>query len=425
MLYTSAAKTVHGLNAEYFDNVKLEGEPVLRRKDASVNFSWGFNGVSRQLSKNYSVRWTGVLAPTETGDFILGFTGQDGYRVWVDGQLQVEDWTPHRPSTTQTKAIHLEKGKTYALKIEYFQTVRAAEARLVWGQPGYEEQEAVAAAKNADLVVTVLGLSARIEGEEMKVKADGFAGGDRTSLDLPRPQRELLEAVQAAGKPMVLVLTNGSAVAVNWADEHVPAILEAWYPGESGGKAVAEALAGDFSPAGRLPVTFYKSVEQLPAFENYAMVGRTYRYFAGEALYPFGYGLGYSEFKYSNARVDHASFTGDGAETLSVDVTNAGAMAADEVVEIYLSHQGIAGAPLRELKGFRRVHLARGEKKTVSFALSDRDVSVVDSEGTRRLVPGDVRVWIGGGPQGVRQGLVKASGVEAEFKVAVGKVLPE
>jgi beta-glucosidase len=425
ILYTTAAKTVHGLNAEYFDNVKLEGEPVLQRKDASVNFSWGFSGVSPQLSKNYSVRWTGVLAPVETGDYILGFTGQDGYRVWIDGQPQVADWTPHRPSTTQTKAIRLEKGKTYALKIEYFQTVRAAEARLVWGVPGREEQEAVDAAKSADLVVIVLGLSARIEGEEMKVKADGFSGGDRTKLDLPAPQEALLEAVQATGKPVVLVLTNGSAVAANWADEHVPVILEAWYPGESGGKAVAEALAGDFSPAGRLPVTFYKSVEQLPAFENYSMAGRTYRYFDGEALYPFGYGLGYSDFKYSNARVDHASFSGDGAETLSVDVTNAGAMASDEVVELYLSHEGVAGAPLRELKGFRRVHLARGEKKTVSFALSDRDVSVVDAEGVRRLLVGDVNVWIGGGPQNVRAGLKKPAGASASFKVSSAKVLSE
>jgi beta-glucosidase len=425
VLYTSAAKTAHGLSAEYFDNLKLEGEPVLQRKDASVNFSWGFNGVSPQLSKNYSVRWTGVLGPAETGDFILGFTGQDGYRVWVDGQLQVEDWTPHRPSTTQTKEIHLEKGKTYALKIEYFQTVRAAEARLVWGRPGREEQEAVSAAKAADLVVMVLGLSARIEGEEMKVKADGFAGGDRTKLDLPAPQETLLEAVQATGKPMVLVLTNGSAVAVNWADQHVPAILEAWYPGESGGKAVAEALAGDFSPAGRLPVTFYKSVEQLPAFENYAMAGRTYRYFDGEPLYPFGYGLGYSSFKYSNAHVDRASFSGEGSVTLSVDVMNAGAMASDEVVELYLSHAGVEGAALRELRGFRRVHLARGEKKTVSFALSDRDVSVVDAEGMRRLVPGDVHVWMGGGPENVRTGLMKPAGVGTTFKVSSGKVLPE
>jgi len=267
-LYTSAAKSAHGLQAEYFSNPDLAGEPVMRRVDSSVNFSWGFNGVSPKLKQNYSVRWTGVLTAAATADYVLGFTGQDGYRVWVDGQLLVEDWTRHRPSTTVTHAIHLEQGHSYALKIEYFQTVRGAEAKLVWGVPGREEQEAVTAARSADLVVMVLGLSARIEGEQMKVQAEGFAGGDRTSLDLPAPQERLLEAVSATGKPVVLVLASGSALAMNWADAHVPAILQAWYPGESGGAAVAGALAGDFSPAGRLPVTFYKSAADLPPFDR-------------------------------------------------------------------------------------------------------------------------------------------------------------
>ena len=211
----------------------------------------------------------------------------------------VDDWTPHRPSSTQTKPIHLEKGKTYAVKIEYFETIRSAEAKLVWGVPGREEDDAVKAARQSDLVVLVLGLSARIEGEEMKVKADGFSGGDRTSLNLPAPQEQLLERVYATGKPAVLVLTNGSALAVNWANDHVPAILEAWYPGEAGGTAVAEALAGDFSPAGRLPLTFYKSVDQLPSFEDYSMANRTYRYFSDDPLYPFGYGLSYTTFQYT------------------------------------------------------------------------------------------------------------------------------
>jgi len=200
-LYTTAAKSAHGLQAEYFANTDLSGEPAMRRVDSSVNFSWGFNGVSPRLKRNYSVRWTGVLAPTASADYVLGFTGQDGYRVWVDGEVLVEDWTPHRPSTTITKPVHLERGHTYALKIEYFQTVRAAEAKLVWGIPGREEEAAVNAARSADLVVMVLGLSARIEGEQMKVQAEGFSGGDRTSLDLPAPQERLLEAVYATGKP--------------------------------------------------------------------------------------------------------------------------------------------------------------------------------------------------------------------------------
>jgi beta-glucosidase len=421
-LYTNSEKTVRGLQAEYFGNTDLQGEPVMRRVDPTVNFSWGFNGVAPKLKQNYSVRWTGVLAPTASGDYILGFTGQDGYRIWVDGQLLVEDWTPHRPSTTVTKEIHLDRGHTYALKIEYFQTVRGAEAKLVWGIPGREEQAAINAARAADLVVMVLGLSARIEGEQMKVQAEGFASGDRTSLDLPGPQERLLEAVCAAGKPVVLVVTSGSAVALNWADAHVPAILQAWYPGEAGGTAVAGALAGDFSPAGRLPVTFYKAVTDLPPFESYAMTGRTYRYFTGEPLYPFGYGLSYTTFRYSNAR---AKVAGDGSVRVAVDVANAGDVGSDEVTQVYLSHEGVELAALRELKGFKRIHLAPHASQTVEFELSSRDVSTVDANGVRRVAPGEVKVWVGGGQASTRPGLATLPGASTTFRLTNAATVPD
>jgi beta-glucosidase len=421
-LYTTAAKSVRGLQAEYFANTDLTGEPAMRRLDASINFNWGFNGVSPRLKQNYSVRWTGVLSAATSADYVLGFTGQDGYRVWVDGQLLVEDWTPHRPATTVTKPIHLEQGHTYSLKVEYFQTVRAAEAKLVWGIPGREEQAAVNAARSADLVVMVSGLSARIEGEQMKVQAEGFSGGDRTSLDLPGPQERLLEALCATGKPVVLVLTSGSALAVNWADAHVPAILQAWYPGEAGGTAVAGALAGDFSPAGRLPVTFYKSVADLPPFDSYTMKGRTYRYFAGEPLYPFGYGLGYSSFRYQNARATVAS---DGSVRVSAEVTNLGNMASDEVVQLYLSHVGVDLAALRELKGFKRIHLQAHSTSTVEFELGTRDVSSVDSAGTRRVVPGEVAVWVGGGQPHARAGSKDLPGASTSFRLVNSAALPD
>jgi len=426
ILYTSAARTHHGLKSEYFDNTELKGEPVLRRTDASVNFSWGFNSVTPALTKNYSVRWTGELCPDASADYILGFTGQDGYRVWIDGNLQAEDWTPHRPSTTQTNPIHLERGHAYQLKIEHFQTVRSAEARLVWGVPGKEEREAVQAAKAADIVVAVLGLSARVEGEEMKVKADGFSGGDRTRLDLPAPQQQLLESLVATRKPVILVLTSGSALAIPWADIHVPAILEAWYPGESGGQAVAEALAGDINPSGRLPITFYQSVDQLPPFEDYSMAHRTYRYFEGVPLYPFGYGLGYTTFHYENATVAPAdSNAPEESHLASVDVTNTGSMAGDEVVQLYLSHPGIPGAPLRALEGFQRVHLKSGEKRRVSFALRASELSVVDGDGRRKVIPGEVDVWIGGGQPFQRPGLTAAPGIATSFNITTAATLPD
>ncbi len=424
-LFTDRSQMKHGLKAQYFSNPKLEGAPALTRTDSKIDFAWGFNGVSHALSKNYSVRWTGAIVPSESADYLVGFTGQDGYRVWLDDQLVVEDWTAHRPSTTQTSKVHLIRGQPHAIKIEYFQTVRGAEARLLWGVPGKQEQDAVDAASKADLVIVATGLSARIEGEEMNVHADGFAGGDRTSLDLPAPQQQLLERIYATGKPVILVLMSGSALAITWADEKIPAILEAWYPGEEGGTAVAEALAGDFSPSGRLPVTWYKSTDQLPAFEDYSMTRRTYRYFAGEPLYPFGYGMSYTSFAYSNARVDRESVPADGSATISVEVENSGSMAGDEVVQLYVTHPNVVGAPLRALKGVQRVHLDRGQKKTMTFTLRGRDLSVVDEAGKHRIVTGPVDVWIGGGQPVTRSGLPKPNGARAQFAITTAAELPD
>jgi len=235
----------------------------------------------------------------------------------------------------------------------------------------------------------------------------------------------VLERIVAAGKPTVLLLLNGSALSINWADEKLPAILEAWYPGGEGGTAIAEALAGDFSPGGRLPMTFYKSTDQLPPFDDYSMAKRTYRYFDGEALYPFGFGLSYTTFAYSNVKVDRETVSAEGSVKISVDVTNTGSMAGDEVVQVYLTHVGVAGAPIRALQGVERVHLARGAKKTVSFTLQDRTLSIVDEAGKRRVVPGSVEVWIGGGQPVTRAGLPKSSGVATKFSIIGEATLPD
>jgi beta-glucosidase len=426
-LCTDASCSEHGLKAEYFSNMTLEGSPVMSRVDAAVDFNWGDSGVSPQLQNKYSVRWTGVLVPPESGDYLLGFTGEDGFRVTLDGALLVEDWTLHRPANTETKQIHLEKGRTYSLKIEYFQNIRISEARLIWSLPGGEEAQALDAARNADVVIAVMGLSPRIEGEEMKVSADGFSSGDRTRIDLPAPQEQLLERVASTGKPTILILTNGSALAVNWADAspNIPAILEAWYPGGQGGAAVAEALAGDFSPAGRLPVTFYKSVDQLPPFEDYSMAKRTYRYFDGEPLYPFGFGLSYTSFGYDQPTVDRAQVSAEDAVTISVNVKNTGSVAGDEVVQLYLAHVSLDGAPLRSLTGFARVHVDRGEKKTVKFVLRDRDLSIVDASGKHRILPGEVDAWIGGGQPIATSTLAKPAGAATQFTITSEATLPD
>ena len=424
-LCTEASCSEHGLKGEYFANMNLDGAPVTSHTDAGVDFAWGDTGISPQLLNHYSVRWTGVLMPPETGDYLVGFTGQDGWRLWLDGNLIAEDWNIHHPATTLTKKIHLEKDHPYPVKIEYFQDMRSSEARLIWSLPDEEGRRAVEAARAADLVVMVLGLSARIEGEEMKVNAEGFSGGDRTSLDLPAPQEQLLERIHATGKPTILVLMNGSAPGINWANANLPAILEAWYPGGQGGAAVAEAIAGDFSPAGRLPITFYKSVDQLPPFEDYSMAKRTYRYFDGEPLYPFGFGLSYTSFSYDKPRVDSSQLSRKNSVTVSVEVKNIGPVAGDEVVELYLIHAGISGAPLRALKGFQRLHFAPGENKTVSFVLHDRDLSIVDQSGTHRIVKGKVQAWIGGGQPIATIGAPKPSGASVEFDLVNEAKLPD
>jgi beta-glucosidase len=259
----------------------------------------------------------------------------------------------------------------------------------------------------------------------METNSPGFFGGDRVDVELPRPQQQMLEALHATGKPLVVVLNSGSAVAIRWAQEHAAAVLAIWYPGEEGGTALADVLAGDYNPAGRLPVTFYESVAQLPPFENYSMTGRTYRYFSNTPLYPFGYGLSYTSFAYGPARVDREQVAAGETVTVSVDVKNTGTVAGEEVVQLYLSQPGVQGAPIRSLQGFTRIALLPGEQKTVSLPLNDRRMSIVAEDGTRRIVPGTVEVWIGGGQPVAAQGLPAPNGSKAQFRITSAAVLPD
>jgi beta-glucosidase-like glycosyl hydrolase len=279
---------------------------------------------------------------------------------------------------------------------------------------------AVAAAKNADIVIAAVGITSRLEGEEMPVEQPGFLGGDRTSLDLPKPEEDLVQAVAATGKPLVVVLMNGSALGVNWEKAHANAILEAWYSGEEGGAAIAETLSGKNNPAGRLPVTFYKDVHQLPNFEDYSMQGRTYRYFQGEPLWPFGYGLSYTTFSYSTLTVPNAPISAGDPLNASVTVTNTGKLAGDEVVQLYLKFPDVSGAPIRALRGFQRVHLEAGANQTVEFHLNPRDLSMVTEAGDILVPEGKYTVSIGGGQPGTG-----APAVSATFEVSGQLMLPE
>ena len=410
-----------GLSADYFQGSEFREPSALQRTDPEVDFRWQ-ERAAEQLGGEFSARWTGTLKAPVSGDYEIGFSGTGSFRIWLEDQL-IGETAFAGSGKTVSQHFQLQAGATYPVRIESAQKGPGGHARLLWHRPD-SGKDYVDAVRKADLIIAVLGLTSELEGEEMPIKIPGFQGGDRTSLDLPRAQHQLLTDLAASGKPVILVLMNGSALAVNWADKHVGAILEAWYPGGQGGTAVAAALAGDFSPSGKLPVTFYRSVDQLPAFDNYDMKGRTYRYFSGEPLYPFGYGLSYSRFSFSNLRFDHATLGASDDLNVMVDVSNTGKIPSDEVVQVYLERPGEAGAPIRALAGFRRVSLQSGELKSVSIPISNRNLSLVAPDGTRKIVPGTLRVWVGDGQPDIRAGLQKSAGIAAAVTLRAGSVLP-
>jgi beta-glucosidase len=390
-----------GLKGEYFPGSDFSGTPQLVRTDAVVDLQL-FHPRPPAITpppgmKDFSARWTGYLTPSESGSYQIGLTGSMN-RMWLDGKLIVDDAVLHDPNS-QGLTTPLEKGNRYAVKIEFLRG--GFGTKLVWlpvsADPSFE---AASAARQADVVVAVVGITSKLEGEEMKVDLPGFKGGDRTNLGLPAEEEALLGALKGAGKPLVVVLMNGSALAVNWANDHANAILEAWYSGEEGGTAIAETLAGINNPGGRLPVTFYKGIEQLPPFEDYAVKNRTYRYFEGQPLYPFGYGLTYSKFEYSNLKLSHPELDAGSPLGIDVDVKNASDRPGDEVVELYIRFPKVPGAPLRALRGFTRIHLAAGELRHVKLALQPRDLSYVNESGERMVAAGDYTISAGGGQPG-------------------------
>jgi len=344
------------------------------------------------------VKWEAELTPRETGEYYLGLEGDGGFNLSVDGSVASTSYDTNGIETKLTK-VHLEAGKPVKLEANYGATeTHQLAMRLVWKKVDLAPQpEAIAAAKDADVVVAVVGITSELEGEEMKVSEPGFKGGDRVSIDLPKPEEDLLQALAATHKPLVVVLTNGSALAINWAKDHANAILDAWYPGEEGGASVAETLSGKNNPAGRLPVTFYKNVSQLPAFENYAMKGRTYRYFGGTPLYPFGYGLSYTTFAYSGLTLPTRAVEAGATVPVEVTVTNTGKVAGDEVAQLYLEFPNVPGAPLRALRAFERVHLEAGASQKLHFDLSPRDLSMVTEAGVPIVAQGEYAVSVGGG----------------------------
>jgi beta-glucosidase len=357
-----------------------------------------------------AVHWDGTLTAPETGDYNLGLKANGFFKLQLNGEDVTSSYGGD-PNEAKLGRVHLEAGRPMQLHVEYTPPEHGNRvASLVWARIDMTPQpEAIAAAQNADVVVAVLGISSELEGEEMNVSEPGFRSGDRTSIDLPKPEEDLLEALKATGKPVVLVITNGSALAIRWPKEHVNAILEAWYAGEEGGTAVAQTLSGKKNPAGRLPITFYTGVDQLPPFDDYAMKGRTYRYFDGKPLYPFGYGLSYTTFTYRALKLPADPVPADCLVSAEATVTNTGDRAGDEVVQLYLTFPAVNGAPLRALRGFQRVHLEPGQSKSVRFELKPRDLSMVSEAGEPIIPAGKYVVSIGGGQPGTDAPIVTGS----------------
>jgi beta-glucosidase len=372
-----------GFTVQYFDNDDLKGQPKLTRTERQGYLRWDMQDaaiVAAAPREHFSVRWSGELTVGRSGAYQLGFTrlecadctGKDSASFYLDGKVIVADdhkvqWQP----STKMASVDLTAAKHYKIVVEYRQSGAAAGLEIVW-HPTADIllKDALDTVAKADLVVVYLGLNSKLEGEESPLKEPGFEGGDRTTLELPEGQQELLTKVLAFDKPVVLVLLNGSAVTLPATGQAPRAILEAWYPGQEGGTAIAETLIGKNNPAGRLPVTFYRSTHDLPPFDDYSMQNRTYRYFTGKPLYPFGYGLSYSSFQYSNLAVSRES----GGLAVTAIVKNASALAGDEVPQLYLSYPGMVEGPQLELEGFTRLHLAPGESQTVRFTLKAAQV---------------------------------------------------
>ena len=422
-----------GLRAEIFDNAEMSGTPAVVRVDAKVNLDYDRVAPMAGLSTSrFAVRWTGQLVPPAAGDYTLGLriercfdcSRHDQMRLYLDGKLFAAAIDPHKDGDIAALPLHFADTRAHSLRLELVHAGEDQGLTLQWHAPAQAQlAEALAATRGADAVVAFVGLSPNLEGEQLQVDVPGFDGGDRSSLELPVAQQALLAALATelapTRTPLIVVLQSGSAVALTGAAGQADAVLAAWYPGEAGGQAIAETLSGLNNPAGRLPVTFYRSVSDLPPFDDYRMAGRTYRYFRGTPLWPFGHGLSYTRFGYGTPVLLHARLAAGEPLSVAVDVRNDGERAGDEVVQVYLEPPASALAPARALVAFRRIHLQAGESRRVEMMIAPRALSSVDALGTRAVEPGHYALTVGGGQPG------SAPTVRSEFTITGREVLPK
>jgi beta-glucosidase len=388
-----------GFKAEYFNNRELKDNPVSTKMESSIDHVWqeGEAVVGNIIATNFSARYTTNYTAASDGSITFEVDGDDGYKLTINGRDVINTWFRNRMGA-RTYKLPTKKDSVYKMVLEYWQGAGKANIRLRGGN--FERTDFTVLAnrvKDADAILFVGGISPQLEGEEMPVNAPGFNGGDRTTILLPAVQTEMMKALKATGKPVVFVMMTGSAIALPWESENIPAIINAWYGGQSAGTAIADVLFGDYNPGGRLPVTFYKSDTDLPGFSDYSMENRTYRYFTGEPLYGFGYGLSYTNYVYDQLKVPAVTTIGKKV-TVSVRVTNKGKMDGEEVVQLYVSNQNkTIKSPLKALKGFKRIPLKAGESKVVQFQLTPENLSTVNDNGAMKQNKGKIMISVGGG----------------------------
>jgi beta-glucosidase len=401
--YLQTADGRQGALGEYYNNREMNGSPLFTRVDDQINFYWEhFSPRFDMPDDDFGIKWTTWLTPPETGTYYIGSWGSSAYEIVFEGKSIIKYRGEHS-AFHEEAAVEMKAGQKYRIEVLYKNYAGDADIKLLWSSPRVNLiEKAVTAVKQADATILVLGLSQRLEGEEMPIKIDGFSGGDRTNLNLPAAQEQLLEAVAATGKPVIVVLANGGALSVNKAQEKAAAIILAGYGGQQGGNAVADVLFGDYNPAGRLPVTYYKSIDQIPAFDDYNMKGKTYRFFSQEPLYPFGYGLSYTTFIYSKLSVPSKATAGQPVR-VKVVVTNSGKRSGEEVVELYLTDEKASTPrPVRQLEGFKRIMLKPGESREVEFTLESRQFSIINNKDKRVIEPGYFTISVGGKQPGFK-----------------------
>jgi beta-glucosidase len=386
-----------GAMGEYFNNREMRGEPLFTRVDDNIDFYWDNDSPHYLMPANdFGIRWITDLVVPVSGTYYLGAWASSSYELTVNGEMLLSFRGEHHGFHREVP-IEMKAGEKYRIELSYRNFSGDADIKLLWAMPREKIlEDAVRTASQADAVVLVLGLSQRLEGEEMGIKIEGFEGGDRTSLSLPAIQEDLMSAMIQTGKPVIVVLMNGGPIASIQAEEKAAAVLLAGYAGVEGGSAVADVIFGDFNPAGRLPVTYYRSVDQLPPFAEYDMKNRTYRYFTGIPLYPFGYGLSYTTFSYSDLKLPENLAAGSNVN-VSVMVTNTGSISGDEVVQLYITDEKASSPrPLRQLTGFKRVHLDPGQSTEVQFVIKAEQLSMINDKNVRVIEPGWFSVTVGG-----------------------------